>query len=230
MDGGQLPFGLDHNTIKPGAVRSMTSDKLASFSLGTTKKTPYQKHKEAKEAKRKNEEEAAAKEYAQWVDSFESGDGAKKFVRGETQGGTAMPDRDGGGRPDRGGGSRGFSGVPPQAMFGGQEEDIDGEDIDGEPLPGQKAALQPKTGPARISAPVLRKKEAVPVCLSPAPYQPLIIRRSPLTDPQSPIDTCCLFNTVASTHLGCHVGWQEEGDKAFTDGHVYGGAPGGAGG
>ena len=35
-----LPFGIE--TIKPGAVRSMTTDKLASFSLGGTKKTAYQ--------------------------------------------------------------------------------------------------------------------------------------------------------------------------------------------
>ena len=41
----ELPFGLE--TIKPGAVRSMTSDKLASFSLGATKKTPFQVHARA---------------------------------------------------------------------------------------------------------------------------------------------------------------------------------------
>ena len=35
-----LPYGLE--TIQPGAVRSLTTDKLASFSLGGTKKTPYQ--------------------------------------------------------------------------------------------------------------------------------------------------------------------------------------------
>ena len=62
-----LPFGLKPDTIKPGAVRSMTSDKLATFSLGGTKKTPFQKHKEALEAKRKKEEEQTAAEYAQWV-------------------------------------------------------------------------------------------------------------------------------------------------------------------
>ena len=38
--GGGLPFGLE--TIKPGAVRSMTTDKLATFSLGATTKTPFQ--------------------------------------------------------------------------------------------------------------------------------------------------------------------------------------------
>ena len=34
------PFNLQ--TIKPGAVCNMTTDKLASFSLGATKKTQYQ--------------------------------------------------------------------------------------------------------------------------------------------------------------------------------------------
>ena len=76
----ELPYGLDPQSIKPGAVRSMTSDKLASFSLGTTKKTPFQKHQEAKAAKRKAEEEAAAAEYAQWVDSFESDESASRRV------------------------------------------------------------------------------------------------------------------------------------------------------
>ena len=37
---GTLPYGLE--TIKPGAVRSMTTDKLASFSVGGTKKTAFQ--------------------------------------------------------------------------------------------------------------------------------------------------------------------------------------------
>ena len=46
-----LPYGLTPEALKPGAVRSMTSDKLATFSLGGTKKTPFQKHKEALEAK-----------------------------------------------------------------------------------------------------------------------------------------------------------------------------------
>ena len=40
--GGHFPFGMTPETIKPGAVRSMTTDKLATFSLGATKKTPFQ--------------------------------------------------------------------------------------------------------------------------------------------------------------------------------------------
>ena len=130
-----LPYGLD--TIKPGAVRMMTTDKLASFSLGGTKKTPYQvgahapnaahgwaeaappnisrvcarappqqKLKEAKEAKRKEQEEAAQAELNNWVEQFESGDNqdrSKTFVRGGVQGGSvgrsgssALPSREGG--------------------------------------------------------------------------------------------------------------------------------------
>ena len=73
----------------------MTTDMLASFSLGATKKTAFQKHKEAKEAKRRAEEEAAQAEYAQWVEQFEGdGDKPKAFVRGGVMGG----DGGGGGR------------------------------------------------------------------------------------------------------------------------------------
>ena len=98
--GSQLPYGLDQGSIKPGAVRSMTSDKLASFSLGTTKKTPFQKHQEAKAAKRKAEEEAAKAEMAQWVETFESAGSEKKFVRGGVieQGNPRAPAPPGGGR------------------------------------------------------------------------------------------------------------------------------------
>ena len=80
-----LPFGLE--TIKPGAVRSMTSDKLASFSLGTTKKSAFQKHKEAMEAKRREQEEAAARELSQWEEQFQSvEEKPKAFVRGGVMG------------------------------------------------------------------------------------------------------------------------------------------------
>ena len=105
-----LPFGIE--TIKPGAVRSMTTDKLSSFSLGQTKKTAFQvrlrifnihrarshtpffhfpqKAKEAKEAKRRAEEEAAQAELNNWVEQFDAGgDDRMSFVRGGVQGGTA---------------------------------------------------------------------------------------------------------------------------------------------
>ena len=80
-----LPFGLQQ--VKPGAVRNMTTEKLASFSLGASRKTPFQKHLEAKEAKRKQQEEEAAAELSQWVEQFEVPSGKPKFVRGGTMGG-----------------------------------------------------------------------------------------------------------------------------------------------
>ena len=80
-----LPFGLQQ--VKPGAVRNMTTEKLASFSLGASRKTPFQKHLEAKEAKRKQQEEEAAAELSQWVEQFEAPSGKPKFVRGGTMGG-----------------------------------------------------------------------------------------------------------------------------------------------
>ena len=99
--GHQLPFGMTAETIKPGAVRSMTTDKLATFSLGATKKTPFQKHKEAKEAKRKQQEEAAAAELSQWVEEFEGDDDQPKqqFVRGGVMGRPQRDDGQGGRGP-----------------------------------------------------------------------------------------------------------------------------------
>jgi len=132
-----LPFGLTPSTIKPGAVRNMTSDKLATFSLGGTKKTPFQKHKEALEAKRKKEEEQLAAEHAQWISDFEEPSGTKRFVKGDT----INHGNVGGGSSGSGGGGRGSSQPPAskppnaavQSMFG-QDDDIDGEDIDGEEI------------------------------------------------------------------------------------------------
>eukprot|EP00966_Prymnesium_polylepis_P021738 499696-Prymnesium_polylepis.1 len=144
--GGQLPYGLEAGAIKPGAVRSMTSDKLASFSLGTTKKTPFQKHQEAKAAKRKAEDEAAKAEMQQWVETFESGSEPKKFVRGGVieQGNQARPPPPPPPARMWPGSSSSAKPAPREpsaaakSMFS-VEEDIDGEDIDGEPLPGGAA-------------------------------------------------------------------------------------------
>ena len=163
-----LPFGLTPSTIKPGAVRNMTSDKLATFSLGGTKKTPFQKHKEALEAKRKKEEEQLAAEHAQWISDFEEPSGTKRFVKGDT----INHGNVGGGSSGSGGGGRGSSQPPAskppnaavQSMFG-QDDDIDGEDIDGEEIgkaasSSSSAPARPGAGAPRISAPVLRKPSA----------------------------------------------------------------------
>ena len=165
-----LPFGLKPDTIKPGAVRSMTSDKLATFSLGGTKKTPFQKHKEALEAKRKKEEEQLAAEHAQWISDFEEPSGTKRFVKGDTINHGNVGSSSGGG-----GGGRGFNqppGTKPpnaavQSMFS-QDDDIDGEDIDGEEIgkaaPSSSSSssgpARPASGAPRISAPVLRRSSS----------------------------------------------------------------------
>ena len=99
-----LPFGV--TTIQAGALRSMTHDKLATFSLGTTKKTAFQKHKEALEAKRKQQELEAQAELSQWVEQFEGSDKPKAFVRGGVMGG----DRGSGSSSGGGGGGGGRSG------------------------------------------------------------------------------------------------------------------------
>merc|ERR1719460_2886847 len=70
-----LPYGLE--TIKPGAVRMMTNDKLSKFSLGQTKKTPFQRRKEELEAKRKEQEAAAQRELEKFQEEFDSEDKPK---------------------------------------------------------------------------------------------------------------------------------------------------------
>ncbi|RHZ47319.1 hypothetical protein Glove_585g12 [Diversispora epigaea] len=82
-DEKKLPWGI--NSTKPGSAKTLTKTKLQAFSIGTHKKTPFQKHKEELELKKKQESEEAAKVYAEFVASFEKEDGAgKTFVKGET--------------------------------------------------------------------------------------------------------------------------------------------------
>jgi len=60
----------------------MTSDKLASFSLGATKKSAFEKRKEELAAKRKEQEDALAAEQARFIEEFEgAADKPKRFVR-----------------------------------------------------------------------------------------------------------------------------------------------------
>ncbi|CAB5181476.1 unnamed protein product [Rhizophagus irregularis] len=65
-DEKKLPWGI--NATKPGSAKTLTKTKLQAFSIGTHKKTPFQKHKEELELKKKQESEEAA----------------KTFVKGET--------------------------------------------------------------------------------------------------------------------------------------------------
>lgn len=59
---------------QPGSLKTITTDKLASFAIGTNKKSRFQKAKEEKEAKDKAEAEAAAQVYNSFVASFEGDD------------------------------------------------------------------------------------------------------------------------------------------------------------
>lgn len=58
---------------------------MSSFSI-TRKKTPFQKHREEEEAKKKRAEDETARLYAEFVESFQddSVPGSKPFVRGGT--------------------------------------------------------------------------------------------------------------------------------------------------
>ena len=68
---------------RPGAS-NIAESKLVSFAVGQQKKTRFQKAREEKEAKRKQEEAEVAKVYDSFVASFthEEDDGSKTFVRG----------------------------------------------------------------------------------------------------------------------------------------------------
>ncbi|XP_027347514.1 protein RRC1-like isoform X2 [Abrus precatorius] len=61
------------------------SEGMSSFSI-TRKKTPFQKHREEEEAKKKRAEDETARLYAEFVESFQgdSTPGSKAFVRGGT--------------------------------------------------------------------------------------------------------------------------------------------------
>ncbi|GAV80077.1 RRM_1 domain-containing protein/Surp domain-containing protein/cwf21 domain-containing protein [Cephalotus follicularis] len=56
---------------------------MSSFSI-TRKKTPFQKHREEEEAKKKRAEDETARLYQEFVESFQGESGAKAFVRGGT--------------------------------------------------------------------------------------------------------------------------------------------------
>ncbi|KAI8569314.1 hypothetical protein RHMOL_Rhmol02G0269300 [Rhododendron molle] len=56
---------------------------MNSFSI-TRKKTPYEKHKEEEEAKKKRAQDETARLYQEFVESFQGDSGSKTFVRGGT--------------------------------------------------------------------------------------------------------------------------------------------------
>ena len=77
-----LPFGIAK--LKPGAMKTISDDKLATFVIGRQKKTKFQREKEEREAKRREAENEAAKVYESFVASFDGSASSQTFVRGET--------------------------------------------------------------------------------------------------------------------------------------------------
>ncbi|KAJ0802349.1 putative RNA recognition motif domain, CID domain, mRNA splicing factor Cwf21 [Helianthus annuus] len=100
---------------------------MSSFSI-TRKKTPFQKHREEEEAKKKRAEDETARLYAEFLESFQGDDsGLKAFVRG----GTVNPNDKV--KSDTGGNSKDVSGskkgsryvpsfIPPPMATKGKEE------------------------------------------------------------------------------------------------------------
>ncbi|CAO3667790.1 unnamed protein product [Umbelopsis vinacea] len=78
----------------PRPAKPIAHSKLQAFSLGVHKKTPFQRHKEELEQKKKKESEEAAKVYAEFVASFENdrnGSIGPSFVKsGSTMPGSTM--------------------------------------------------------------------------------------------------------------------------------------------
>eukprot|EP01041_Mallomonas_annulata_P005425 gene5425-10875_t len=79
---GQLPWGIDSKQLQPGSLKTISDSKLATFAIGQQKKSRFQKAREEKELKKKQEDEEAAKVYDQFVASFEVQEGSKAFIRG----------------------------------------------------------------------------------------------------------------------------------------------------
>lgn len=65
-----MPWGIATDGLQPGALKTISDNKLAAFAVGQQKKSRFQKQREEKEQKRKEEEAAAAKLYDSFVESF----------------------------------------------------------------------------------------------------------------------------------------------------------------
>lgn len=75
-------------SVQPGSMKTITEKKLVAFAVGQQKKSRFQKAREEKEAKRKLDDEEAAKVYDSFVESFNvDGSSTGDFVRGAAGGG-----------------------------------------------------------------------------------------------------------------------------------------------
>jgi U2-associated protein SR140 len=78
----QLPWGIESKQLQPGSMKTITDSKLATFAIGQTKKSRFQKAREEKEQKKKLEDEEAARVYNSFVASFDVDESSKTFIRG----------------------------------------------------------------------------------------------------------------------------------------------------
>ena len=75
-----LPWGLNLNQVKPNSLETISSEKIEKFQTGLQKKSRFQKAREEKELKEKQEAEAAAAIYGDFVKSFGVEDEPVRFV------------------------------------------------------------------------------------------------------------------------------------------------------
>lgn len=70
-------------SFESSSIQNLSGDKLLTFAIGQQKKSRFQKEREDKELKRKQDEEDAAKVYQSFVASFndDGEDLSKRFVR-----------------------------------------------------------------------------------------------------------------------------------------------------
>lgn len=67
-----------------GSLRSISDSKLISFAVGTQKKSRFQREKEEKDLKKKQEEAEAARIYGEFVASFQEPSKEVKFVKSDS--------------------------------------------------------------------------------------------------------------------------------------------------
>lgn len=66
-----------------GSTKTISDSKLVAFALGKQQKSRFQKAREEKEAKKRQDEQEAAREYDSFVASFVDEEGSSKvFIRG----------------------------------------------------------------------------------------------------------------------------------------------------
>ncbi|KAL7668946.1 hypothetical protein ACOME3_009627 [Neoechinorhynchus agilis] len=86
MSNEKLPWGLDSSSLAPGSLRTITDAKIRAFEHGDMNKTTktMMTKKEQEELKRKQEQEATAEVYRDFVASFQDSGSVKSFVKGDT--------------------------------------------------------------------------------------------------------------------------------------------------